>query len=193
MINFFSRGSMGILHGKRRLANRASIGIAICLVVGSAFLLHGAFAQQQSETLKRRILGTWTLNSQYMKLQSGKTIEPYGPDSKGSFMAEQNGRFSFQVIGANRPKFKSGARREGTPEENAAAVFNTETFFGTFSVNESQHVLNLHLERAILPNWDGIDRSYKIIFRGDHLQLEGPPTPSADGPMVPFTDWSRVK
>ena len=179
--------------GNGRLAHRAVAWITIVMVLGGAIFARRAMAQQQSESLKHQLLGTWTLNSQYMKLQSGKTFEPYGPDTKGSFMADANGRFSCQVIGANRPKFKSGARREGTPEENAGAVFNTETFFGTFSVNETDHILTLHLERAILPNWDGIDRTYKIILKGDKLQLEGPPTPSADGPMVPYTDWSRVK
>ena len=176
-----------------RLANRLLARIAMMLVLGSNFLAHRAMGQQRPETLKRQLVGSWTLKSQYMKLQDGSTFEPYGPDTRGFFVLDQIGRFSFQVIGANRPKFKSGARREGTPEENAAAVFNTETFFGTYSVNEADHILTLHLERAILPNWDGIDRVYKILIKGDELQLVGPPTPSSRGPMVPYTDWARAR
>ena len=168
-------------------------GFSMILVLASSFFARGALGQQQPAPLKRQLAGTWTLNSQYMKMKDGSTFEPYGPGTKGSFMVDSNGRFSFQVIGANRPKFKSGARREGTPEENASAVFNTETFFGTYSVNEADHILTLHLERAILPNWDGVDRTYKILLQGDKLQLEGPATPSAQGPMIPITDWSRAK
>ena len=166
---------------------------ALILVLACGFFAHKATGQQQPQTLKQQLHGSWTLDSQYMKLKDGSTFEPYGSGTKGSFMVDPNGRFSFQVIGANRPKFKSGARREGTPEENASAVFNTETFFGTYSVNDADHVLTLHLERAILPNWDGVDRTYKILLKGDKLELEGPATPSAQGPMVPYTAWSRAK
>lgn len=180
---------MTLIHRRRATALAGILGAAI--VLGTLSFAQPASGQEQ--TVKRHLVGTWTLRSQYMKYQDGSTFEPYGPDTKGSFMLDQNGRFSFQVIGANRPKFKSGARREGTPEENAAAVYNTETFFGTYTVNEASQVITLHLERAILPNWDGVDREYKLILKGDELSLVGPPTPSAKGPMVPYTDWHRAK
>ena len=184
---------MTVRRANGRRTNRVLFRIATLLVVGSNVLAPKAFGQQQAATLQRQLAGTWTLSSQYMKMPDGSRVEPYGPGTKGSLMLDQNGRYSFQVIGANRPKFKSGARREGTPEENAAAVFNTETFFGTYSVNEADPILTLHLERAILPNWDGIDRVYRIILQGDELQLEGPPSPSSRGPMIPYTDWVRAR
>ena len=184
---------MTVRRADGRRTNRVVIRIAILLVLGGNVFAQGAFGQQQAATLQRQLAGTWTLSSQYMKMPDGSRVEPYGPGTKGSLMLDPTGRFSFQVIGANRPKFKSGARREGTPEENAAAVFNTETFFGTYSVNEADHILTLHLERAILPNWDGIDRTYKIILKGDALQLEGPPSASSRGPMIPYTDWARAR
>ena len=48
----------------------------------------------------------------------------------------------------DRPKFRSSNRREGTPEENATVVRMTESFFGMYSLNDADHTITLHLDRA---------------------------------------------
>jgi Lipocalin-like domain len=143
--------------------------------------------------LKEQVAGNWTLASQFIAMSDGSRSEPYGADVKGSLMLAENGRFSFQVIGAERPKFRSNARREGTAEENAAAMHATETFFGTYSVDEESQSIMLNIERAILPNWDGTVRQYKMTIVNGELQLTGPPTDSATGPFIPHINWRRAK
>ena len=77
--------------------------------------------------------GPW---SRLLSNQGGqKKIEPFGPAPKGSLIFEPNGRFSITVTRSDLPKFGSGSRVAGTPEENAAIVQGTIAYFGTYSVS----------------------------------------------------------
>lgn len=164
-----------------------SASIAVLVVTGVAA---GAAAQQS--TLAQQLVGSYTLNSVTFDYQDGTKADLYGANVMGSLMINPNGRFAFQIIGANRPKFAASNRREGTPAENAAAVYMTESYFGTYTVNPADNSITLHLERAIFPNWDGVDRKYTATLNGNELQLAGPPTPSAKGMYVPRQVWKRA-
>jgi hypothetical protein len=74
-------------------------------------------------------------------------------------MFDATGRISLQIMRSTLPKFASNKRQEGTPEENKAIVQGLLCFFGTYSVNETDHILNLHIESSSFPNWNGINQS----------------------------------
>jgi len=170
----------------RRLTLIALISLAWLAVVAAV-----AVAQEKASGLKRQLVGTWTLVDVYFEWQDGRKTQPYGPNVKGRLALDQNGHFGFQVIGAHRPKFKSSNRREGTPEENATVVRMTESFFGTYSFNDADHTITLHLDRAMFPNWDGSDRKYRVVFKGGEMLTVGPPTGSATGSYIPNQLWKR--
>jgi lipocalin-like protein len=76
---------------------------------------------QPPKSDKERLIGTWTLVS----LTSGEGANqslPYGPNPKGTMMADANGRFSITVVRSDLPKFASNNRMSGTPDENTAIV-----------------------------------------------------------------------
>jgi Lipocalin-like domain len=74
-------------------------------------------------------------------------------------MFDATGRISLQIMRSTLPKFASNKRQEGTPEENKAIVQGLLCFIGTYSVNETDHILNLHIESSSFPNWNGINQS----------------------------------
>jgi len=150
----------------------------------------GNAAAQQA--LAQRVIGSYTLVSITFDYQDGTKADLFGANVRGSLMLNPNGRFSLQIIGANRPKFAASNRREGTAEENAAAIYMTESYFGTFSIDAADRSVTYHLERAIFPNWDGTDRKFSIVVSGDELQLSGPPTASAKGSYIPRQVWKRA-
>src|SRR5215813_4333049 len=95
-----------------RIATIAALGIAS---------MTSATVGQPAKSDKERFIGTWTLVS----LTSGEGVNqtlPYGPNPKGTMMADANGRFSITVVRSDLPKIASKNRMSGTPEENKAIV-----------------------------------------------------------------------
>jgi hypothetical protein len=168
---------------KRTLTVLAGLGVIVS-VAGSV----GA----QQQTLAQQIIASYTLVSITFDYENGTKADLFGANVMGSLMLNPNGRFALQIIGANRPKFAATNRREGTAQENAAAIYMTESYFGTFSIDAADHSVTYHIERAIFPNWDGTDRKFSIVVNGDILQLSGPPTPSAKGSYIPRQVWKRA-
>jgi hypothetical protein len=66
-------------------------------------------------------------------------------------MFDGNGRFSFQIISADRSKSASNNPRN--PVGQAVA------YFGTYTVDEAAKTVTYHIERATFPQWDGINRT----------------------------------
>jgi hypothetical protein len=79
-------------------------------------------------------------------------------------------RFATQVIAANLPKFASNNRMVGTLQEYEAISHGVVAYFGTYTVNEADRILTLHIERSSFPNWEGIDQQRKFEFVGDELR-----------------------
>src|SRR5262249_38030785 len=111
---------------------------------------------------------------------------------KGIFMLDAKGRFSYLIVAADRPKFASNNRREGTPDEYKAAVQGIIAFYGTYSVNEETRTVTWHIERCVFPNWDGTDRSLSVTITADEMSYTADPIPSATGPYTPHVTWSRA-
>ncbi len=161
------------------------------LVLGPLVVAGAASAQQK--TLKEQLIGTWTLTANYAERQDGSRLEAFGKDPKGIFMLDAGGRFSYLIVAAERPKFASNNRREGTVEENKAAVEGIIAFYGRYSVDEANQVMTWHIERCVFPNWDGTDRKVKFELKGDELSYAAQPIPSASGPYVPHVAWRRER
>jgi hypothetical protein len=132
-------------------------------------LLAGAASDAGAQTIKQRLVGTWSLISIMNTRPDGSKYEAFGPNTKGILMLDRGGRFSLQLMGDARRKFAANNRLDGSPEENKAAVHGTLAYFGTYSVDGKDHVLVFHVERGSFPNWDGMDQRRSIILTGDQL------------------------
>ena len=175
----------------------SKIAIALTLFVGIVLLTTAvtpsAFAQQSPTSLRQQLIGTWDLVSNYAVRQDGSRLDPFGPNPTGRYMLDAAGHFSYMIYGSGRPKFASNNRREGTPEENKAAVQGIITFYGTYVVDESAHTVTWQVERCSFPNWEGSERKTNVTVNGDDLSYTADPIPSAAGPYIPRVTWKRAK
>jgi hypothetical protein len=144
--------------------SQKSVALAIISVL-SLFVSHSGAA----ERAKDQFIGTWTLVSIRYVRPDGAAIEPFGPNVKGMLVFDGT-RFATQAIAANLPKFASNNRMVGTAQEYEAISHGVVAYFGTYTVNEADPILTLHIERSSFPNWEGTDQQRKFEFVGDELR-----------------------
>jgi len=130
-------------------------------------------------TDKERLVGAWVLVSLISGEGASQNL-PYGPNPKGTMIVDANGRFSITVLRSDLPKFASNNRMTGTPEENKAIVHGTIAYFGTYTIDESTHVLIVNVEGSTFPNFDGGTQTRILSFSGDEVTYFNP-TPSMGG------------
>jgi hypothetical protein len=132
---------------------RMMAGIAII----SSILMLGAaqvWTQQTAGISEKQLLGTWTLVSWESLTKDGiKEPTMEGTNLKGLLIFEGK-RYSLQVI-SEIPKLASKDRMKTTPEENKAVAHGVLSIFGTYSVNETDKILMLQVERSSFPNQTG--------------------------------------
>jgi hypothetical protein len=59
---------------------------------------------------------------------------------------------------ANRSKYAINNRAQGTAEENKATAQGTITYFGTYSVSETDSSISIQVVSSSFPNWIGADQ-----------------------------------
>ena len=140
----------------------------------------GNAVRQPPKSDNERLVGSWILTSLTSGEGAGRSL-PYGPDPKGTMMVDANGRFSITVLRSDLPKFASNNRMTGTPEENDAIVRGVIAYFGSYTLDESTHVLTVHVEGSTFPNFDGGTQTRILSFSGDDEVTYFNPTPSMGG------------
>src|SRR5438034_8895773 len=95
----------------RRRSNVAATAMSLLLV---AFLAGDALGQ----TAKQPFVGSWTIVSADTVRPDGTRVPNFGSGPKGFLVFDGSGRYALQIMSANRAKFASNNRLEGTPEEN---------------------------------------------------------------------------
>ena len=145
-----------------RLALTALLGVVLGIGVTSI-----AFAQ---ESLKQQIVGAWTVVSVENVNKDGTRRQEFGPNPKGIIIFESNGYYTAMFTRPDVPKYASNDRLMGTAEEYSAAAQGVLAFFGTYSVNEADHFIALHVDGSSYPNINGADRKFGITkLTGDEL------------------------
>jgi Lipocalin-like domain len=158
------------------------------LILGLAVPVTNAVGQQ-AKINKTQLVGSWTLVSNTGSNQS-PTAKNFGPND-GFATFEANGRFSIQLVRSDLPKFSSNNRDTGTAGENKAIVQGSITYFGTYTVNEGDGALTLHIERSSFPSWNSTDQKRIIAsLSAEELKYTNP-TASVGGTAV--LAWKRVK
>lgn len=161
----------------------------IALAAAAALALHlptAAFAAASAKALH----GAWALVSLDSTDKDGKRT----PSNlqKGLFIFLPNGHYALQLYAKELPKFASGNRMTGTPEENKAVVQGTLAHFGTYKVDEKAGTLTILPEGSSFPNWTGKEQPpRKISISGDQLTLVNP-APSAGAASSELV-FKRVK
>src|SRR6478736_6624140 len=144
---------------------------AVCTIaaLGSSMLTFDALGQKQS--LKEQLVGTWTLLSWEQKKGDGTKVERYGTSPTGIAFFDEGGRYIITVMRSDRAKYASNTLRQGTAEENKETADGTITYFGTYSISETDSSIAIHIEGSSFPNWNGTDQKRFVTITEEHLTL----------------------
>jgi hypothetical protein len=154
------------------------------MALGLSFVLPVPAVAQTAKDL----IGTWTNVSNVNVRPDGSRVDTFGPNGKGVTIFESNGHYTSVTLTSDLPKFASGNRNTGTPEENKAVVQGSLAHYGTYSVADK--VITLKVEGSTWPAWAGTDQKRTIIsFTGDEIKWSLPASIGGTAEV----GWKRVK
>jgi len=106
---------------------------------------------------KNNVVGCWNLISGHLD-NHGKRIDILGPHPAGMLILTEDLHFTVIVHNPDIPKFASGDRANGTPEEYKTAVTNSLGVYGTYTVDENGDFLEQHAIGSTFQNMNGSSR-----------------------------------
>jgi len=120
----------------------------------------------------------------------GQVTDPWGKNTVGYIMYNEDGYMSVSVMSANRSKFISGDMKGGTVEEKAAAAGTYISYCGKYEI-QGDAIIH-HIELSLFPNWVAVGQ--KRIFKLEDNKLSLSTSPAlVDGVEQTFRlVWERV-
>jgi hypothetical protein len=106
---------------------------------------------------KSKVTGTWHLISAYMD-NHGKRIDILGSNPSGMLVFTDDLQFIVVINNPDIPKFASGDRLNGLPEEYKSAVINSLGVYGTYTIDENGDFLEEHVLGSTFQNMNGTIR-----------------------------------
>ena len=162
----------------------SSIGLATILMAAGTFGM-------AAETRPLSLEGTWVMTAAYEILADGTRTANYGEHPNGLLMVDKAGRYSIQIFRPDRPKFASGDKKKGTPEEYAEAVLGSSTHTGRVVVEPVRGKLIFNIEAASYPNWEGTQQVRDYTFKDGTLTYSVPASASGNG-TIAYSVWQRA-
>jgi hypothetical protein len=164
---------------------QSAAGAALAMVA-----LCGSFEAASAKPNRSPIVGIWTLVAADKLLPDGTRASDYGPSPHGQVIFTPDGYYSVQIYRADRKKFASGDKFDGTPEEYKDASLGMSTSFGRYSVDPVKHTISFYRDSSSVPNLDGKTGVDPYELNGD--QLSWKVAARKDG-TIPITVLRRLK
>jgi hypothetical protein len=147
----------------------------LCLAASSS--AGDSLAQQKP--LKWQLVGTWTLVSSDQVRADGTRLNQFGTNPKGITVFNADGRFFLMIARADNSKIASREPDKGSSEGVANLITESIAYYGTYTFNEAEQVIILHLEASTFPNQIGTDQKRTITsLMADELRYSSPATMS---------------
>ena len=135
---------------------------AILVVTFTALGMAGSGAVAQGKSMREQIVGTWTFVVAEITAADGKKSFPFGETPKGLLIFTADGHFSQIHVAGDVPKFASGNRLNGTPDEYAAIMRKSLSVFGIYTVDEGKKTVTFKIISSTFPNWEGEAQERRI-------------------------------
>lgn len=184
-LNVYSMIEQSVV-GRTTMSRR--ITSVVLTVLGVAVLADNAFGQQSSP--KEQLMGAWHLVSINSVRADGSKNTAFGDNPNGIAFFDSTGHYIITVMRSDRMKFVANERTKGTADENKATAQGTFTYFGTYTVSEPDHIINIHVVGSSFPNWNGTNQKRIFEVSGDELKLRNPIASTGGTTEVV---WKRAK
>ena len=130
---------------------------ALSMITPFGFAWLGGSADAQEKSFKQLLVGTWMLVACEAVARDGtKSPLVTGDHPAGQYIFTDDGHFSFQET-AELSKVVSDDRMKTTPSEDKAVVQGSIAYYGTYTVNDADKTIAVHIERSSFPNLNGTD------------------------------------
>ena len=145
---------------------------ALCLAVS----LSSSDSLAQQKTLKEQLIGTWILVSSDQMRLDGSTLKQFGANPKGINVFDANGRFFLMIASADNSKIASkDPSRKTNSEEVGGLIVESIAYYGTYTVNETERAVILHLDASTFPNQIGTDQKRTVTsLTANELKYSSP-------------------
>ena len=151
----------------------------VAVSIASALLV--TFAEPAAAQTAKSVAGSYTVIK----------IPAYGDNARGMLVLTPDGHYSIIAGRTTLPKFASGSRVKGTPEENKAVIDGSIAHFGKYTIDDGGKSITFTPAMSTFPNWDGAPQKRALKVSGDQLTYTVT-APSAGGPPNDVV-WKRAK
>ena len=111
---------------------------------------------------KNNVVGSWKLISAYVD-NHGTRLDIFGSNPSGMLIFTEDLQFIVVINNPDIPKFVSGDRLKGTPEEYKTAVVNSLGVYGTYTIDGNGDFLEEHVLGSTFQNMNGTSRGRNEI------------------------------
>jgi hypothetical protein len=141
---------------------RRLIAVGLSAVVAVFVTLLPGSAPAQQKSLKDQLVGTWTVVSWEQTAKNGTKFQRFGANPKGVNMFTPDGHFFVMFARADLPKISSGDPNTPSPEEAMAITKGSIAYFGTYSVDDKNKIVEFRIDSGTLANQIGREQKRKI-------------------------------
>ena len=134
---------------------------------------------------EQQLVGAWSLARIERRDAAGDPLGPPVEDRLGYLIYDASGHMSVTLMRPEREPYSAG----GPTADEALAQFGSYTsYFGRFSIDDTQGAVTHHLEGSLDPRGAGADYVRFYTLAEDRLTLQ--PPAAADGSTISLT-WAR--
>ena len=141
------------------------LGSIACVVVA------GCASAQHGSAKMHRLAGAWSVVSVVQTNADGSKVDVFGKTPLGGFLVTPEGHCSIIFLRDDLPKFKSGVRITGTPEEFIAVGRGSLAYSGDCSADEQE--LTMKVNASTFPAWIGQTQKRTYTLEGAQLKWVG--------------------
>lgn len=135
------------------------------------------------------LAGSWTLVAADVLHADGSRGRDYGAAPIGRLLVDLHGRYSLQIFKAERRRFASSDKGQGSADEFAGAVLGASTHYGIVRVDPAGQLLTFDIEGSSFPNWEGSRQQRQFTLKNNELSYQVPARANGD---IPLSVWRRL-